>query len=85
MRILDPETSSVAAEIEQDGRFSASQLSAMLKFTRQDPTAEVIGMDEKVRPVIRARLGGAQRKSRFALLANGRPHEVVGKVAEPWR
>jgi hypothetical protein len=85
VRILDDMTSSVAAPIEGDGRISRSQLDRMLKYTTQDPDAEVIGMDSKVRPVIRARLGGSKEPSEFSLLAGGRPTAVVLPLLEEWR
>lgn len=84
MRILN-EGLSLAEEIEADGRISESQEHMMLKYAGQDPEAEVIGMDKKVRPVIRARLGGAKRASTFSLLAGGRPTEVHEPMLEEWR
>lgn len=84
MKILNGD-GGLNSAIEEDPRISESQGQAMLKVAHQDPGAEVVGMDSKVRPVVYAQLGGSTAASEFSLLAGGRPTAVFEPRIEEWR
>lgn len=50
-----------------------------------DPRAQLLGLDSKLRPVIRARLEGPDKTVQYALLRNGDPSKVTQPLAETWR
>lgn len=84
MRLLDETTGSLVREIESDARIGQGHQEAMRKIAEADPKAEILGMDNRFRPVIRAQLGGATRRTQFSLLANGQAKPVSKPIAERW-
>ncbi len=46
---------------------------------------EVVGLDEKMRPVVHAKLPGPGSDTKFALLRNGEPRKVAQPLVEEWR
>jgi hypothetical protein len=80
VKILDSATGSLHPLIDGDTRITDGQSKALLKTAQQDPAAEVVGMDHEVRPIVRAKQGGAKKPSEWALFAGGRPVPIM----EPW-
>ena len=71
--------------ITSDPRFSQAQVQAMRQVAETDPRACVMGLDQKLRPVIRAQLTGPDGPVWYALLRNGTPTKVTRPLAESWR
>ena len=83
MRVRGP-GGRLAAAIQSDPRFSQAQRDAMLAITRSDVQAEILGLDARLRPVIQAALGPKRQRASFALLRNGEPKPVTGRLREEW-
>lgn len=71
--------------VKDDPRLSKAQRDALLRYAEKDGDAVVLGLDTKMRPVVRARLSGPGSMVEVALLRNGEPTSKVGKLAEVWR
>lgn len=69
--------------IKDDPRLSVSQVEALTKVAELDPEAQVLGLDAKMRPVLRALLPTGQ--ATYALLRNGDPAKPVMPYTESWR
>ena len=83
MRVLLP-NGEMDPRIEQEPRLSSAQRDALRAAARTDERAKVIGLDEKMRPVVLADLPGPNGSTRYALLRNGDPVKPVGRLAERW-
>jgi hypothetical protein len=83
MRVLLPD-GSLDPRIEQDPRLSQSQVQAIRKAADVDDRATLVGLDARMRPVLRATLGGPGR-TEYALLRNGDPAKPARPLAETWR
>jgi hypothetical protein len=83
MRITLPD-GELDPRIVDDPRWSQAQREAALAVARADPRAHVAGLDQKMRPVIRARLDGPGN-TEYALLRNGDPAKPVKPLQEVWR
>jgi hypothetical protein len=68
--------------LQEDPRLSQSQVEAAVKAAKADPTAKVVGLDQKLRPVVACRIHG--RRTRFAVMRNGAP-TTPGRIVEEWR
>jgi hypothetical protein len=73
--VLDP-------RIKEDPRWSTAQQEAALKAARTDPTAKVVGLDAKLRPVLLVRVHRGRRSTQYALLRNGSPAKPERPLAE---
>lgn len=82
MRVLLP-SGEVDPRLANDPRLSESQVDAIEKIARADHAATLLGLDEKLRPVVSARLDGPGRRTRTAFLRNGSP-TAAGKLTERW-
>lgn len=71
--------------IARDPRLSGAQREALIKLGGLDPQAEVDGLDQKMRPVVRATLAHREDPVTYSLLRNGDPAKPVMPLAEPWR
>jgi hypothetical protein len=72
------------SRVADDPRLSKSQRDALAKAAGADEEAGVIGLDNKMRPVVRARLSGPGRQADYALRRNGNPARVTMPMAEAW-
>lgn len=70
---------------EAEPRLSQAQREAMLLALRTDASAKVLGLDQKHRPVVRARLGGPNDVTDYALLRDGGSTRPILPLAETWR
>lgn len=69
---------------EPNHRLSKSQKESLLQAGKTDPTACALGLDERMHPVLRAKMPGPQKATRYALDRAGSATAVKGKVVEPW-
>jgi hypothetical protein len=84
MRVLLP-NGELDPRIEQEPRLSSAQRQALLAVAATDDRAKVIGLDEKMRPVVVASLPGPNGSTKYALLRNGDPTGVTGRrLVETW-
>lgn len=82
MRIMD--AGRIRSEIASDPRLSKSQLDAVRRLASADRDATLDGLDQKMRPVVTARVGGSRFRSRTALMRNGDPAKAQMPLAEKW-
>lgn len=71
----------------KDPRLSASQQRALGDAVLADPAARILGLDQSLRPVVRAVLGTPPKVTEYAIQRNGDP--VVpnldsGRLHESW-
>jgi hypothetical protein len=71
------------SRIKDDPRISQSQCQALGKIGRTDPQAQMVGLDEHMRPVVQAWHDGPRNNRTYALLRNGGPVKA-GKLEEVW-
>lgn len=69
--------------IMDDPRLSQSQKEEIKKAATADPDAEVIGLDKKLRPVIKFHKKRGQVAT-YALLRNGDPTPELRPLKENW-
>lgn len=67
-----------------DPRINRHQMVAIEAACRADSEARVLGLDRKLRPVVRARTGIPRSVRTWALLRNGDPTTPDG-LLEEWR
>ncbi len=71
--------------LQTEPRLSKAQRDALADIAATDPQAQVVGLDEKMRPVVHAKLPGPGSDTKFALLRNGEPRKVAQPLVEEWR
>lgn len=71
------------SEFMGDPRLSKEQTKTFEAICSTDSEARIMGLDAKLRPVIKARAGIPQTTRKWALLRNGDPTDP-GKITEEW-
>lgn len=84
MLLLAP-NGELSPRVKSDPRWSGAQVEAARKAAEADTHAHVLGLDQKMRPVIRAKFDGARGPTQYALLRNGDPAKPVMPLVETWR
>lgn len=83
MRVLS-EPGTLSERIRKDPRLSDAQRESLKRTAEADPEALMLGLDQKMRPVIHCTLDGPGR-TQYAILRNGDPALPVMPLAETWR
>jgi hypothetical protein len=82
----------------KDPRLSPQQKRVLGECRKADPNAEILGLDRRMRPVVRVKTGIPQQPRIWAVLRNGDPADVTWEdkhgytegtyafqnLAEPW-
>lgn len=77
-----------------DPRFSDAQRGAIANTGKSDDSAQILGLDKKWRPVVKATVGSPPKERVWAIARNGEPTEPEWEdksygrerknIAEPW-
>lgn len=67
-----------------DPRLSKAQMDAIESTCKSDSGARLLGLDQKLRPVVRARVGIPREVRTWALLRNGDPTDAA-LLNETWQ
>lgn len=62
-----------------DPRFSDPQVRALVAAAGADPEALLLGLDMKLRPVVKAKLGIPRHETVYAVMRNGDPAQPAFK------
>lgn len=68
----------------REPRVSQAQREALRNVLASDADAFVEGLDQRQRIVVKAKLGFPRKSRRFALMRNGDPAAVSGRLSEEW-
>jgi hypothetical protein len=68
----------------REPRASQAQREALRNLLATDPDARLEGLDQRQRIVVNAKSGFPRQSRRYALMRNGDPAAVSGRLAETW-